>query len=190
MIRSKSQEPHFLFLIMSVPLIVPVVSFFRVLHILSSRGPSPIAPVDMAMKICLASSPPLRSFLTNYDTPSLNRCEPLRPCLSHVDPEIATSASASTELGGSSAWLRRKKKKSVVFADSQGLALAAIYVFNKAEDNSLSELQFHLTEIEGATAGLQLGDKGEDSSVNWSGPIVTQILEGSVVVPSLSSDLR
>lgn len=173
---------------MSVPLIVPVVSFFRVLHILSPRGPSPIAPVDMAMKICLASSPPLRSFLTNYDTPSLNHCEPLRPCLSHVNPEITTSP--STELGGSSAWLSRKKKKSVVFADSRGLALAAIYVFNKAEDNLMSELQFHLTEIEGATAGLQLGDKGEDSSVNWSGPTVTQILEGSVVVHSPGSDLR
>lgn len=158
MIKESSLVSHFLFLIL------PVVSFFRVLHILSPRGPSPIAPVDMAMKICLASSPPLRSFLTNYDT-SLNRCEPLRPCLSHVNPEIATSASASTELGGSSAWLRRKKKKSVVFADSRGLALAAIYVFNKAEDNSLSELQFHLTEIEGATAGLQLRDKGEDSSL-------------------------
>lgn len=74
----------------------------------------------------------------------------------------------------------------MVFADSRGLALAAIYVFNKAEDNSLGELQFHLTEIEGATAGLQLGDKGEDSSVNWFGPIGTQILEGSAVVHSES----
>lgn len=55
--------------------------------------------------------------------------------------------------------MRRKKKKSVVFADSRGLALTVVHVFNEAEDDALNELQFHLTEIEGAaTAGLHLGD--------------------------------
>nr|XP_046233506.1 protein phosphatase 1 regulatory subunit 3C-B [Scatophagus argus] len=129
-----------------------------VLHILSPGGSSPIMPVDMAVRICLASSPPLRSFLSNYDNLSL--CEPLRPCLSNVT--TSTMRSASTELDGSPAWLKRKKKKkSVVFADSQGLALTAIHVFNEAEDYPLTELQFHLTELEGATAGLHLGNSKE-----------------------------
>ncbi|XP_035517143.1 protein phosphatase 1 regulatory subunit 3C-B-like isoform X2 [Morone saxatilis] len=128
-------------------------------------------PVDMAMRICLTSSPPVRSFLSNYDNRCsssaaalLKHCEPLRPCLSSFSSNIATATttSASTELGGGGpAWLRRKKKKkSVVFADSQGLALTAIHVFDEAED-PLAELQFHLTEIEGATAGLHLGDSEE-----------------------------
>ncbi|KAM9336565.1 protein phosphatase 1 regulatory subunit 3C-B-like [Symphorus nematophorus] len=158
-----------------------------VLHVLSPHpgAPSPIMPVDMAVRICLASSPPLRSFIGNYDdrcssSPSssaaalLKRCEPLRPCLSSDrccgddalgdNITTATTISASPELGGdgSSAWLKRKKtKKSVVFADSQGLALAAVHVFSEAEDFALTELQFHLTEIEGATAGLHLGDSKE-----------------------------
>ncbi|XP_044033910.1 protein phosphatase 1 regulatory subunit 3C-B-like isoform X2 [Siniperca chuatsi] len=149
----------------------------RVLHILSPRpgGPSPIMPVDMAMRICLASSPPLRSFLSNYDnrcsssaSALLERCEPLRPCLSsgrcgdsfsnNVATATATSKTASAEMGSGPTWLRRKKKKSVVFADSRGLALTAVHVFNEAEDDTLTELQFHLTEIEGATVGLHLGD--------------------------------
>lgn len=72
------------------------------------------------------------------------------------------STSASAEDGNSPPWLRRKKKKSVVFADSRGLALTAVHIFNEAEDDSLTELQFHLTEIEGATAGLHLGDRKGD----------------------------
>ncbi|XP_070783565.1 protein phosphatase 1 regulatory subunit 3C-B-like [Enoplosus armatus] len=144
----------------------------RVLHILSPRhgGPSPIMPVDMAMRICLASSPPLRSFLSNYDNHCsssaatlLKRCEPLRPCLSSGrcgdtfsnNIATATSTTASSEMGSS--WLR-KKKKSVVFADSRGLALTAIHVFNEAEDDPLTELQFHLTEIQDATVRRHLED--------------------------------
>lgn len=143
----------------------------RVLHILSPRpgAPSPIMPVDMAMRICLASSPPLRSFLSNYDNRcKLTGCEPLRPCLTsghcsdvfcnNVATATTASSSARGEVGGSTAWLRgKKKKKNVVFADSQGLALTAVHIFNEAEDDPLTELQFHLTEIEGATAGLHLG---------------------------------
>ncbi|XP_074484762.1 protein phosphatase 1 regulatory subunit 3C-B-like isoform X2 [Sebastes fasciatus] len=72
---------------------------------------------------------------------------------------VATVATAAEIGGGGLAWLRRrKKKKSVVFADSRGLALTAIHVFNEAEDDPLTELQFHLTEMEGAAAGLHLGD--------------------------------
>lgn len=37
----------------------------------------------------------------------------------------------------------------MVFADSRGLALTAVHVFD--------ELQFQLAEIEGATAALHLG---------------------------------
>lgn len=148
----------------------------RALQVLSPRpgGPSPIMPVDMALRICLASSPPLRSFLTDHDSrcsPSAaaacERCEPLRPCLSSgrchhpfgndVATANATSTGASVETCGGPAWPRRTRKKSVVFADSRGLALATVHVFNEAEDDALTELQFHLTEIEGATAGPHLG---------------------------------
>ncbi|KAF7647525.1 hypothetical protein LDENG_00171270 [Lucifuga dentata] len=127
---------------------------------------SPIVPVDMAMRICLASSPPLRSFLRNYD----NLCPhppPLRPCLasgrctetlvgSNVTTATTTSTSTTVESSCSrGVWPRRKK--SVVFADSRGMALTAVYVFNEAEDDLLSELQFQLSELENTTAGLRLG---------------------------------
>lgn len=47
----------------------------------------------------------------------------------------------------------------MVFADSRGLALTTIHVYNESEDEALSEL---LTEIEGAAAGLHLADiKGD-----------------------------
>uniref|UniRef100_UPI003AABCB6F protein phosphatase 1 regulatory subunit 3C-B-like n=1 Tax=Centroberyx gerrardi TaxID=166262 RepID=UPI003AABCB6F len=145
----------------------------RVLHILNPRPgvPSPIMPVDMAMRICLASSPPLRSFLGNYDnhcnspaTVLLSRCKPLRPCLASGRCGDASgggnsfaSTTATMVSAGSRAWPRRKKK-SVVFADSRGLALTAVHVFDEAEDDQLAELQFHLTDLEGATARLRLGD--------------------------------
>ncbi|XP_014874075.1 protein phosphatase 1 regulatory subunit 3C-B-like [Poecilia latipinna] len=109
-------------------------------------------PVDMAIRICLASSPPLRSFLSNHDcqyVPAAARpsCRWLRPCLSSgccdsVSMETSTSAP------------RKNSRKSVAFADSQGLALTTVYVFT--EDDPLAELQFHLTELEGATEALDL----------------------------------
>ncbi|XP_075996914.1 protein phosphatase 1 regulatory subunit 3C-B-like isoform X2 [Genypterus blacodes] len=123
--------------------------------------------VDMAMRICLASSPPLHSFLCNYD----NHCGPptaLRPCLApgrctetftnNVTMAIASTTSTNAEISSSQgAWPRRKK--SVVFADSRGLALTAVHVFNENEDNALAELQFHLNELEGVTAELNLGEE-------------------------------
>lgn len=136
----------------------------RVLHALDSGPavPPPIMPVDMAMRICLASSPPLHTLLTNYDNSVLRRCEPLRPCLissPSEDGDTVTTAATSSSMASSETWLRKKKKKkSVVFADSQGLALTAIHVYDESEDDLLSELQYHLMEIEGATAALQLGD--------------------------------
>ncbi|XP_070708436.1 protein phosphatase 1 regulatory subunit 3C-B-like [Pempheris klunzingeri] len=149
------------------------MKYIRVLHLLSPGTPSPIMPVDMAVRMCLASSPPLRSLLSNYDTgcsssPAaalLPRCQPLRPCLSSgrcgdafsnsVAMVTQTSPPGSAEVSGGLRWLSRKKK-SVVFADSRGLTLAAVHVFSEAEDDPLSELQFQLTEVEGATAGLHL----------------------------------
>ncbi|XP_071319368.1 protein phosphatase 1 regulatory subunit 3C-B-like isoform X3 [Trachinotus anak] len=137
----------------------------RVLHILNPHpgDQSPIMPVDMAVRICLAGSPPLCSFLSNYDNrcssssaAMLQHCEPLRPCLSsNFTVATTTSLSAATETNSSSGRMRRKKR--VVFADSRGFALTAVHVFNKAKDNLLAELEFHLTEIEGAAAALHLG---------------------------------
>ncbi|XP_018544228.1 protein phosphatase 1 regulatory subunit 3C [Lates calcarifer] len=130
-------------------------------------------PVDMAMRICLANSPPLRSFLGNYDdrcsaaAALLQHCKPLRPCLSSNVTMAMMSPSSSSmvetaEVGSGPARLRRKKK-SVVFADSRGLALTAVHVFDESEDDALTELQFHLTEIEGATAMLHLGGNTDPS---------------------------
>lgn len=131
-------------------------------------GPSPIMSVDVAVRICLASSPPLHTLLNNYDNALQQRPEPLRPCLSSgrcdnsfsVTQVTSPSTTASTEAEGGLTWLskKRKKKKSVVFADSRGLALTAVHVFKESEDDPLSELQFHLTEIEDATATLHVGD--------------------------------
>lgn len=108
------------------------------------------------MPVCLPGSPPLR-LLGNYDdrcSPSaaalLRRCKPLRPCLSsHVTMETKASPSAGLA--------RKRRKKSVVFADSQGLALTAVHVFD--------ELQFQLAELEGAAAALHLADTGEGAEL-------------------------
>lgn len=116
----------------------------------------------MAIRICLASSPPVRSFIGNFNGGALlKHCEPLRPCLS-ASVALTAPPAASTVVGSSSSptWKnRRKKKKKVVFADYLGLSLTAVHVFDEAEENLLTELQFQLTEIEGATARLHLGEE-------------------------------
>lgn len=56
-----------------------------------------------------------------------------------------TKMEAEVEVSSSLLWVKAKKK-SVVFADSQGLALATVHVFNEFEEDSLSELQFHLAD--------------------------------------------
>lgn len=56
---------------------------------------------------------------------------------------------------------RKSPRKSVAFADSQGLALSTVYVFT--EDDPLAELQFHLTELEGV---LDLEVKGKQQSTS------------------------
>ncbi|XP_074520192.1 protein phosphatase 1 regulatory subunit 3C-B-like [Halichoeres trimaculatus] len=141
----------------------------RVLRMLNPRpgGPSPIMSVDVAVRICLASSPPLHTLLSNYDNVMQQRPEPLRPCLSSsrcddsfsVAPVTTPCTTASTEAEDGPMWLRkREKKKNVVFADSRGLSLTAVHVYNESEDDLLTELQFHLSEIEDATARLHVGD--------------------------------
>lgn len=139
---------------------------------LSPGCPSPTVPIDMAIRICLASSPPVRSFVGNLNGGALlKHCEPLRPCLSaSVAVATTTSATVVVDSGGSSSsptWKnrRKKKKKNVVFADCLGLALTAVHVFDEAEENLLTELQFQLTEIEGAATRLHLGEEAGERLV-------------------------
>ncbi|CAL8303969.1 unnamed protein product [Lota lota] len=134
-------------------------------------------PVDMAMRICLASSPPLRSFLGNYDncclaTSLYPRCHALRPCLApghangnHGYEVSGPPVSSASRLTSSKASPTRKKQ--VVFADAHGLALADIIFFK--EEDPLAELQFHLSDIEGALARLRLG---ENTDTGDSGGLV------------------
>ncbi|XP_006630357.2 protein phosphatase 1 regulatory subunit 3C-B isoform X1 [Lepisosteus oculatus] len=126
----------------------------RVLHILNPRPlPGPIMPVDVAMRICLAHSPPLRGFLGSYDDcrgRSLgSRYKPLRPCISSKQEPQAASLEWKSP--------KAKAKKRVVFADSKGLALTAVHVFSEFEEDAMQELQFDLADLEDAAAGLKLG---------------------------------
>ncbi|KAF3845495.1 hypothetical protein F7725_008658 [Dissostichus mawsoni] len=91
---------------------------------------SHMMPVDIAMRFCLAGSPPLGSFL-------LEHCSPLRPCLSSG---LHGDACTNTTVTRRSA-VCLKKKRNVVFADSQGLALANVHVYNEDEDQLLMENQ-------------------------------------------------
>ncbi|MBN3304400.1 PR3CB phosphatase, partial [Amia calva] len=126
---------------------------YRVLHILNPRPlPGPIMPVDVAMRLCLAHSPPLRSFLSSYEDCRgrnlVNRYKPLRPCISSKQEEEAASVQWQKP--------KTKSKKRVVFADSKGLSLTAIHVFSEFEEDHISELQFDLTDLEDATGGLKV----------------------------------
>ncbi|KAK2820741.1 hypothetical protein Q5P01_023700 [Channa striata] len=151
----------------------------RVLHILNPRpgDPSAITPVERdVLRMCLTSPPPLRSLLNNNCSSSalLKRCEPLRPCLSsgHCSDVATTTVTQTTasnltttanEVSCPLPW-KGAKKKSVVFADSQGLALTTVHIFREFQDDGLSELQFHLSEIEGAAARSHLEDNRDHGS--------------------------
>lgn len=160
-----------------------LLSVLSVIHILSFRrgGPFPIMPSDMAMRICLASSPPLHSFLATRCCSSSSsatllqqRPEPLRPCLASgrnigmATPTMSVSSTmTAADVGSILLCPKAQKKKSVVFADSHGLELAMVHVFNEFEDDPLNELQFHLNAIEGARAGSHLGDgKGDNTATD------------------------
>ncbi|XP_078499502.1 protein phosphatase 1 regulatory subunit 3C [Lissotriton helveticus] len=117
--------------------------------------PSSIMPVDVAVRLCLAHSPPLTKFFSPYDDYRgknlVNRFKPLRPCLA-LKKE---SDSRSSE------WNRPKNrnKKRVVFADSKGLSLTAIHVFSDSKEESVQDLQFDLKDLEDITAGLKLHEE-------------------------------
>ncbi|XP_037547242.1 protein phosphatase 1 regulatory subunit 3C-like [Nematolebias whitei] len=137
-------------------------------------------PVDMAIRICLASSPPLHSFLSNHDnhlyTPASvsPHCQPLRPCLSSeccATVVIATKDATCMSVESSDQVRGKSQKKSVVFADSQGLALTTVHMFSETVDEQLAELKFHLTEIEDNTEKLYLGDN-KDSPTSGLGLVL------------------
>ncbi|XP_029954804.1 protein phosphatase 1 regulatory subunit 3C-B-like [Salarias fasciatus] len=115
----------------------------------------PIMPVDMAVRLYLACSPPLHPFLRNHGDCCAPSVPPLRPCLTTAGDDVTMATVVSACRNGGKPG---RQKKSVVFADSQGLALATVHVLEELEDDELSELQFQLTQIEGATSRLQLED--------------------------------
>lgn len=112
--------------------------------------PGPIMPVDMAMRICLAHSPPIRTFLSSYEDcrPRSDATASLRPCIStRGGAAAATDPPSSLRQGRASAKLRPSYKKKVVFADSKGMSLTAIHVFKEFEDDPITELQFNLADL-------------------------------------------
>ncbi|KAI5617614.1 protein phosphatase 1 regulatory subunit 3C-B, partial [Silurus asotus] len=128
----------------------------RVLHILNPRPmPSPIMPVDVAMRLCLAHSPPLRSFLGSYESCKsrnlVKSFKPLRPCISSKAKVEATNRGWKSP--------KSKAKKRVVFADSKGMSLTAIYVFKEFEDDTVlpPDLQFEMSDLEDAIVSLKVG---------------------------------
>uniref|UniRef100_A0A8C4RPP0 Protein phosphatase 1 regulatory subunit 3C n=1 Tax=Erpetoichthys calabaricus TaxID=27687 RepID=A0A8C4RPP0_ERPCA len=126
-----------------------------VIHILNPRPlPSSIMPADIAVRICLAHSPPL-SFLSSFDNyrrrNRVNTFKPLRPCISLK----SSSEEKSTQWQGP----ETKPKKQVVFADTKGLSLTSVHVFSKFEENPVSDLQFDFTDLNDATAGLKFNEE-------------------------------
>eukprot|EP00062_Callorhinchus_milii_P001368 gi/632936434/ref/XP_007894919.1/ PREDICTED: LOW QUALITY PROTEIN: protein phosphatase 1 regulatory subunit 3C [Callorhinchus milii] len=126
----------------------------RVFHILTPPLPTGcIMPIDIAMRICLARSPPLRNFLGPYDPcrgrSFANRLKPLRPCISSKN-----EAGPCHEEWADS---KDKRKKSVVFADDKGLSLTQVNIFSEFED-PLADLQFDLTDLEYMTCGLKINE--------------------------------
>lgn len=129
----------------------------RVLHILNSRPmPGPIMPVDVAMRICLAHSPPLHSFFSSYENYQelhkrsrnlIHQYKPLRSCISSKTEVETTDIEWKDP--------KTKAKKNVVFADSKGMSLTAVHVFKEFEEDAL-DLQFELTDLEEAIVGMKV----------------------------------
>ncbi|XP_074855643.1 protein phosphatase 1 regulatory subunit 3C [Carettochelys insculpta] len=128
----------------------------RMIQILDPRPlPSSIMPVDVAMRICLAHSPPLKRILSpldNYQRKNFNRLKPLRPCL---------NVKRDSECRNNNDWNHSpsRAKKRVVFADSKGLSLTAIHVFSEIQEHPVWDLQFDLLDLEDVTAGLKLHEE-------------------------------
>ncbi|XP_059387971.1 protein phosphatase 1 regulatory subunit 3C-B-like isoform X3 [Carassius carassius] len=127
--------------------------------------PSPIMPVDVAMRICLAHSPPLCSFLSSYEDCKskilVNQYKPLRSCISN-------KTDVDTDNIG---WKRPeiKNKKKVVFADSRGMSLTAVHVFKELEEDPMLDLQFELSHLEDAIVGLR-GEKENNLILDFPQP--------------------
>ncbi|NXE58710.1 PPR3C phosphatase, partial [Calcarius ornatus] len=129
---------------------------FRMIQILDPRPlPSSSMPVDMAMRICIAHSPPLKSFLSPLEdcqrSSFVSRLKPLRPCL-HVKCD---SEAQKSDWSPSAA----RAKKRVVFADSKGLSLTVIHTFSEFQEPPVWDLPFDLLGIEDITSDLKLHEE-------------------------------
>ncbi|XP_072883532.1 protein phosphatase 1 regulatory subunit 3C-B [Hemitrygon akajei] len=128
------------------------MSCTRVYHTFDNRSlpDLSIMPVDLAMRLCLAHSPPMRNFLGSYEAyrglNAAGRLKPLRPC-------INVRAGADPCKGAWGHHDRGKRKKTVVFADDKGFALTAVHIFSEFDD-CLTELQFELTDLDNEASGL------------------------------------
>lgn len=109
----------------------------------SGRAVAPPAmPVDLAVRLCLSHSPPIRKLLNSYEELRGNRGrKPLRSCLNQklsAEPEPERRDSTKSSKG--------QKKKRVVFADMKGLSLTAVRFFSKIEED-LCDLQHALSDL-------------------------------------------
>ncbi|XP_063077600.1 protein phosphatase 1 regulatory subunit 3C-B isoform X2 [Engraulis encrasicolus] len=145
--------------------------------------PSPIMPVDVAMRICLAQSPPVCSFLGSYEAQrnlvNQYKSKPLRPCISskpdiqsnasHTTTTTATVSSTPTKttVGFKSPSVKHKKR--VVFADSKGMSLTAIHVFKEFDEDPLADLQFELADLENAIVGMRV-EKERSLTLDFAQP--------------------
>ncbi|NXT28475.1 PR3CB phosphatase, partial [Syrrhaptes paradoxus] len=98
-------------------------------------------PVDLAVRLCLSHSPPIRKLLNSYEELRGNRGrKPLRSCLNQklsAEPEPERRDSTKNSKG---------QKKTVVFADTKGFSLTAVRFFSKIEEE-LSDLQHALSDL-------------------------------------------
>ncbi|KAF7242102.1 Protein phosphatase 1 regulatory subunit 3C-B [Varanus komodoensis] len=113
-------------------------------QVFSTRAIVPRAspPGDLATRLCLSHTPPIRKLLHSYEElrEGLGH-PPLRPCLNYQlceDPGRLEAAKGP----------RGKKKKRVVFADMKGFSLTAVRIFSKIEED-LCDLQQALSHLTG-----------------------------------------
>ncbi|NXL32681.1 PR3CB phosphatase, partial [Glaucidium brasilianum] len=104
-------------------------------------------PVDLALRLCLSHSPPLRKLLDSCEELRGGRGrKPLRSCLNQkpgAEPEWRERARSS-----------KGQKKTVVFADMKGLSLTAVRFFSKMEED-LCGLQHALSDLARPWPGLR-----------------------------------
>ncbi|XP_074784829.1 protein phosphatase 1 regulatory subunit 3C-B-like [Athene noctua] len=104
-------------------------------------------PVDLALRLCLGHSPPLRKLLDSCEELRGGRSrKPLRSCLNQkpgAEPEWRESTRSS-----------KGQKKTVVFADMKGLSLTAVRFFSKMEED-LCGLQHALSDLARPWPGLR-----------------------------------